>query len=86
MRNSFRFWISSLILFAVMSVSTETFSQSGRHPQADCLDNIAGSLGKSVVGCRLYASGENYCYYECNCSGSQSECDQIYGELGLIDV
>lgn len=41
--------------------------------------------GASVT-CTLTGEDENWCYYDCTCSGSASRCDQLYAAAGLINV
>ncbi len=38
------------------------------------------------VQCTLTGEDENWCYYDCTCSGTPTVCDRLYAAAGLIDV
>ncbi len=38
------------------------------------------------VQCSLTGQDANWCYYDCECSGTPTVCDRLYAAAGLIDV
>jgi hypothetical protein len=39
--------------------------------------------GSGSVSCSLSGSDANYCYYNCECSGTFSQCDDLLAALGF---
>jgi hypothetical protein len=40
----------------------------------------------ATVNCTLTGEDENWCYYDCTCTGTPARCDQMYAAAGLVDV
>lgn len=62
-------------LFAV-SLASVAAAQSG-----DCA-YLIGSVGDGVT-CYYSSQDAQYCYYNCYCTGSQSQCNAFYLDNGL---
>jgi hypothetical protein len=50
---------------------------------AYCAVVVTGSDSKGSVICTSTGEDANWCYYDCECTGS---CDNVYDQLGLIDA
>ena len=36
--------------------------------------------------CKNTGEDENYCYYDCTCTGTEQRCNELYAAAGLEDV
>ena len=71
-------------LFATVFAVMLTIGGAGSVAFA-CYDYMSAwyTDGSGSVSCSLSGSDSNYCYYNCECSGSFSQCDDLLDYLGF---
>lgn len=48
-----------------------------------CADRIHATGGGGDIMCTYSNADDNYCYYNCTCTGRSRACEDLYDEWGL---
>jgi len=70
--------VLSFVLAGCFSVTLASVAAA----QSGSCDYLIGGIDQGVT-CYYRSQDEEYCYYDCYCTGSASQCDRFYTANGL---
>lgn len=74
-------FVSGVLSFALAGCFTISLASAAAAQSGAC-DYLIGGVGEGVT-CYYRSQDDEYCYYDCYCTGTASQCDRFYTEHGL---